>query len=445
MRQAKWLTNFYNYVKLSDDVDKPDIIHDEIEQDLVFKGSKLWILVFSIIVASVGLNMNSTAVVIGAMLISPLMGPINGLGYGIATYDFILFKRALKNFIFAIVTGLIASTIYFALSPIDAAYSEIIQRTSPSIYDVIIAFFGGVAGMIAISSRHKGNVLPGVAIATALIPPLCTAGYGLATAQFTYFFGALYLFTINSVFIALSALIISQLLRFPIRKEIEEEQKRKINRYLYLTIFVVLIPSIYFGYALVQKEKFIENASSFIQDIRIVEGNYLLKNEILPKKRTIILTYGGSELSDEQKKTIQNKTKHFELGKVTIEFNEGLTFNALTKKGEEAENLKTNLSRMAYLITLKDKQIDSLQMRKYLGNDLLKEVKALYPQIVSCSYTDTYSFSEVKEKPERIDIVVLMVKDKTLNTEEQTRLYKWLKVRLNSKKLNVYYEEVDSQ
>lgn len=440
MRQAKWLTNFYNYVKLSDDVDKKDIIHDEIEQDLVFKGSKLWLLVFSIIVASVGLNMNSTAVVIGAMLISPLMGPINGLGYGIATYNFILFKRALKNFIFAIVAGLIASTIYFALSPIDAAYSEIIQRTSPSIYDVIIAFFGGTAGMIAISSRHKGNVLPGVAIATALIPPLCTAGYGLATAQFTYFFGALYLFTINSVFIALSALIISQLLKFPIRKEIDEKQKTKINRYIYLTIFIVLIPSIYFGYALVQKEKFVENASSFIQDIRIVDGNYLLKNEILPKTKTIVLTYGGTTLSKEQKRVIRNKTKHFDLDDVTIEFDQGLNFNALTKKGEEAENLKSNLSQMAFLVSEKDKQIDSLQMRKYLGRDLLKEVKALFPQIVSCSYTDSYSFSVLKEKPERIDIVVFKIQGKALNTEEQARLNQWIKTRLNANELNVYYE-----
>lgn len=440
MKQVRWFSNLYDYIKLGEDVDDLDKIHNEIEQDLVFRGPKLWILVLAIIVACVGLNMNSSAVIIGAMLISPLMGPINGLGYGIATYDFLLFKKALKNFLFAIITGLIASTIYFSISPIDVAYSEIIQRTSPSIYDVIIAFFGGLAGMIAISSRHKGNVIPGVAIATALIPPLCTAGYGIATAQFTYFFGALYLFTINSVFIAFSALIISQLLKFPIRSKIDDFQKKKINRFIYITIFLVLIPSIYFGYQLVQKEKFFENASRFVQDIRTVEGNYLLKNEILPATKEIILTYGGTNLSESEKLKIRNRSEKFELKDAEITFRQGLSFGEISQKKEEVDYLKNEMTRLGYLFISKDKQIDSLQKRKYIGKEILKEIKTLYPQITSVSFSDSYLFSDSLVKPEKIDIVVIRLKENKLEKVEEEKIYNWLKISMKSSKMSVYYE-----
>ncbi|MBE0644722.1 MAG: DUF389 domain-containing protein, partial [Bacteroidetes bacterium] len=211
------LDKIIHYLNLDSDIEEFDRIHETITKDVIFKGTNLWILVFAIIVASVGLNMNSTAVIIGAMLISPLMGPINGMGYSIATYNFPLLRIAIKNFSFAVGASLLASTAYFAISPLSTAHSELLARTSPTIYDVLIALFGGLAGIVAISSKHKGNVIPGVAIATALMPPLCTAGYGLASAKFDFFFGAIYLFTINTVFIAISAVVVSQLLKFPIR------------------------------------------------------------------------------------------------------------------------------------------------------------------------------------------------------------------------------------
>jgi len=229
MKQREYLHKLLSYIKLESELDDFEKIHESITKDIVFKGTNLWILVFAIIVASVGLNMNSTAVIIGAMLISPLMGPINGMGYSIATYNFPLFKLALKNFLFAVIASLIASTAYFLLSPISTAHSELLARTSPTIYDVLIALFGGLAGIVAISSRQKGNVIPGVAIATALMPPLCTAGYGLATGQLFYFFGAFYLFTINSVFIAISSVIISQILKFPIRTVVDKLQRKRMK------------------------------------------------------------------------------------------------------------------------------------------------------------------------------------------------------------------------
>jgi uncharacterized hydrophobic protein (TIGR00271 family) len=188
-----------------------------------------------------------------AMLISPLMGPIIGVGYSVATYNFELFSKSLKNFAFAIIASIITSALYFALTPVSSAHSELLARTSPSIYDVLIAFFGGLAGIVALSSRQKGNVIPGVAIATALMPPLCTAGYGLATLQVKFLFGALYLFFINSVFIAFAALLVSQLLKFPITTVIDPYLRNRINRFITLIIIVTLVPSVYFGYKLVQK------------------------------------------------------------------------------------------------------------------------------------------------------------------------------------------------
>ena len=185
------------------------------------------------------------------------MGPINGMGYSIATYNGELFRRSVKNFTFAILASLATSTLYFAISPVSTAHSELLARTSPTIYDVLIALFGGLAGIVALSSKMKGNVIPGVAIATALMPPLCTAGYGLATGQFNYFFGALYLFTINTIFIALASVFVSQILRFPIRSNISNEKKKRINHVITAVIIIVLLPSIYFGYNLVIQEDFV--------------------------------------------------------------------------------------------------------------------------------------------------------------------------------------------
>jgi uncharacterized hydrophobic protein (TIGR00271 family) len=238
------MNKWFKYLDIESELEDYEKIHNSIERDLIFKGTNLWILVFAIVVASVGLNMNSTAVIIGAMLISPLMGPINGIGYSIATYDFKLFRKALKNFSFAVITGLTASGVYFFLSPVSTAHSELLARTSPTIYDVLIALFGGLAGILATTSRQKGNVIPGVAIATALMPPLCTAGYGLATLQYDFFFGALYLFTINAVFIGISAVVMSRLLKFPLRTIVEPVQRKRINSIISAVIIITLIPSI---------------------------------------------------------------------------------------------------------------------------------------------------------------------------------------------------------
>ncbi|HNF32994.1 MAG TPA: DUF389 domain-containing protein, partial [Bacteroidia bacterium] len=202
------MDNFFDKFKLNDEKEELETVVKNIDNGVIFRGTNLWVLIFAIFVASLGLNVNSTAVIIGAMLISPLMGPIMGIGLGIGINDVSLLKKAIYNYSIATGVALTTSTLFFLISPLSDAHSEILARTSPTIYDVLIALFGGFAGIIAASSKQKGNVIPGVAIATALMPPLCTAGYGLATLQFNFFVGAFYLFIINTVFIALATFII---------------------------------------------------------------------------------------------------------------------------------------------------------------------------------------------------------------------------------------------
>jgi len=424
-------------LSLESDVDNFDRIHEIIEKDIIFKGTNLWILMFAIMVASVGLNMNSTAVIIGAMLISPLMGPINGIGYSIATYNFPLLRKAFKNLLFAVAASLFASTLYFTISPISTAHSELLARTSPSIYDVLIALFGGLAGILAISSKLKGNVIPGVAIATALMPPLCTAGYGLATWQLNFFLGAFYLFTINTVFIALSSVLISQLLNFPIRTLVDSKQKKITNQLISLITVLVFIPSIYFGYVLVQNERFLSSAKFFTNNVQIFEGNYLLKNEIFPRKKTIKLVYGGSPLSDIQKQRIIDRLKDFKIEEATIEFQQGLALENFPSENSETEQLRFEINNLKRLISEKDEIIKNATNYKLLGKDILAELISLYPQISACAVAESMYFDQ--NKNEELKLILIEYNGNDFNNDDKRKLNKWLKSRLKTEKMLVFY------
>lgn len=287
------------YLSLRRDKQSNAEIIEAITSGTQFKGTSLWILVCAIFIASLGLNMNSTAVIIGAMLISPLMGPIMGVGLGVGIGDNNLIRSCLKNLLVATLFSLMTSAIYFFISPINEAKSELLARTQPTIYDVMIAFFGGFAGIIATGSKSKGNILPGVAIATALMPPLCTAGYGLATLQWRFFTGALYLFLINAVYIGLATWLGTKILRLP-RMEAESEEERKRSHhtnsawaFVFLAIFI--IPSIYTTIGIVRKN--IEDAriSNYIQgefedlgDTHII-GYELITDDSVPIIRVDLL------------------------------------------------------------------------------------------------------------------------------------------------------------
>jgi uncharacterized hydrophobic protein (TIGR00271 family) len=249
---------------------------DNIRRGIDFKGPNVWVLICSIIVASVGLNTNSTAVIIGAMLISPLMGPIRGIGLGVGTNDISLIIESLKNFGIAVGISLFTAWIYFLVSPISELTPELEARTGPNLMDVFIAFFGGLAGIIAASRGDNSTVIPGVAIATALMPPLCTAGYGLAIGNLQFFFGASYLFLINTLFICLSTILVVRYLKFPLREFINPRIQKKVTWSSYILLFLVVAPSIYLFYLKVQETVFNENVKRFVNQVVLVDDNLRL-------------------------------------------------------------------------------------------------------------------------------------------------------------------------
>ncbi|MDX9714063.1 MAG: DUF389 domain-containing protein [Dissulfurispiraceae bacterium] len=440
MRKSDLLKKIIRLTNLRGQLDSFDTIHSTIQKEIIFKGTTLWILMCAIILASVGLNMNSTAVIIGAMLISPLMGPINGMGYSIATYDFKLFRKAAKNLSFAVLASLTASTLYFSISPVSTAHSELLARTSPTIYDVLIALFGGMAGIIAISSKLKGNVIPGVAIATALMPPLCTAGYGLATAQFVYFFGAFYLFTINAVFIALSAVVVSRIFKFPIRTVVDEGSKARVNSWISAVILVTVIPSIYFGYGLVEKERFAENAAKFARSVSVVEGAYLLKNDVIPRSKTIALVYGGSSLSDKHKELIRQRAREFNLSDAKLDFQQGFSFEGINLQANELNTLKTEINRLTLIVRAKEREIEELTNKPFIGRQLLSELRALYPQIISCSYSDAFEFDSSSVDPKNLALILVKAKKNSLKLSDKKKVSQWLEARLETTSVKVYFE-----
>ncbi len=267
---------------LADKADDP-VIERRIREGVELHGATPWILMAAIFIASIGLNVNSTAVIIGAMLISPLMGPIMGVGLGVAVYDFPLIRKSFWNLAIASGISLAVSTLYFAITPLAEAQSELLARTSPTLWDVLIAVFGGFAGVIGATREEKSNVIPGVAIATALMPPLCTAGYGLATGQWGYFGGALYLYSINCVFIALATILGLRLVRVPVHAFVDARTERRMRTWLLVVALATALPSTWLAYRLVQDEVFNSRARAFVRDEFRFDSAHVADTRVDPK------------------------------------------------------------------------------------------------------------------------------------------------------------------
>lgn len=268
-RSIRYYANIYDHIDTESAAER-------IKAGIWFRGPNVWILAFSIIIASVGLNVNSTAVVIGAMLISPLMGPIIGVGLAMGTNDLDLLKLATKNLLVMVLISLAASTLFFLLSPLNLVNpTELEARTSPTIYDVLIALFGGLAGILENSRKERGTAIAGVAIATALMPPLCTAGYGLSCLDFHFFFGAMYLFIINTVFITLATYVMVKYLRFKTVSGLDPALSARRRRFITTIIAVVAIPSLYSAIVMVRDTDFERNVESFVRENRLVSRSYI--------------------------------------------------------------------------------------------------------------------------------------------------------------------------
>mgnify|MGYP001634346915 CR=1 FL=1 len=361
-----------------------------IREGVSFRGTNILILILAILIASLGLNTNSTAVIIGAMLISPLMGPIIGIGLGVGIQDFELLKRCLRNLVMAAGFSVIASTVYFLISPVSEGHSELLARTSPTIYDVLIGFFGGGAGIVAIGSRSKGNVIPGVAIATALMPPLCTAGYGIATAQLQYFLGAFYLFLINSIFIALATFIGVKLMKYTPVKAVNPERARKVRRLVYIIAILTILPSIYLTYTMLQASRFQINASRFVTDECVFPDTHVLSSsaDFHRGKRSITITLIGKPLpADSLRLALGSRLKFYGLEGTTLQIVQGETsgLDASTLNGSSVRDIY-EISQAA--ITAKQVTIDSLRAviatdkaSDSISGTLVPELKVVFPQV----------------------------------------------------------------
>jgi uncharacterized hydrophobic protein (TIGR00271 family) len=433
------LNTFFEKFKLNSEKEEFQTIITNIDIGVVFRGTNLWVLIFAIFVASLGLNVNSTAVIIGAMLISPLMGPIIGIGLGIGINDVALLRKAIYNYAIATGVALTTSTIFFLLSPLNDAHSEILARTAPNIYDVLIALFGGLAGIIAISSKQKGNVIPGVAIATALMPPLCTAGYGLATWQFNFFFGAFYLYIINTVFIALATFIIVRFLHFPYRHLQNKRAEQIAQRIVWAVVMITLLPSIYFGYDLIQQDRFTKNANRFISNEAHFTNDYLLNKKIDAKEKNIVLIFGGKEIMPGEIEAIKKRLKNYGLEKASLEIKQGFAY--LTENKETNEQL----SQLTTALAIKDKkekllqwQLDSIDHQQQLSVQLYAELKTQFPALKNAIIQPSVLFGDSSLSKRTYLVLLWMPAKPTKN--EKTKIENWMKVRLNQNNINLIFQ-----
>jgi len=428
--------------RFSLDEDKADeeLIIESIDRNVAFKGTNLWTLIFAILIASIGLNVNSTAVIIGAMLISPLMGPIMGIGLGIGIYDFNLMKRGIKNLLIAAVFSIFTSFLYFSLSPLHEARTELLARTTPSIWDVLIAFFGGMAGIIAGTRKEKSNILPGVAIATALMPPLCTAGFALATGKMYFFLGAVYLFFINSLFICFATFIIVRYLKFKTTKYASVFQQKKIIKYIWTIVIITILPSIYLAFRIVKKTIFEENARSFIQtEFRFANTQVINQTLKFSEPNPVIdLLLIGDELDTQTIDTLKSRMAKYNLNKTELQIHQGLDAKSEIDLAQIKASILEDVFKSKSELDTVQKKVNKLDRKL---PELKAELVSLFPQIRDFALSNTVI---VSTNNARQDTVTLFVATHLAKFEEQDkmRMANWLKQRTNSDSLRVILQAV---
>ena len=359
-----------------------------IRKNIFFRGPNVWILAFSIIVASVGLNVNSTAVIIGAMLISPLMGPIFGVGLGLGVNDPLLIKNGFKNLLIMVFISILASTLYFLITPLRLANpTELLARTTPSIYDVMIALFGGAAGILELCRKEKGTVLSGVAIATALMPPLCTAGYGIASGNFQYFIGAIYLFFINGIFIILATYIMVKYLGFDEVKFQDEARGTKVKRIISVVVILVAVPSIWSATIMIRDNKFAQNVAAFVKENKTIGNNYIYDYQSETHKGgKINLFITGGTLSENEKEYLAASAAKYGIKESQLVFNEHSLGNVKDGASEKIvqtiyERADTEIRRQEDRIRTLESELASARQKEIPYAQISKEVVSQYPEI----------------------------------------------------------------
>lgn len=405
-----------------------------IRSNIPFRGPNIYILFVAIVIASVGLNVNSIPVIIGAMLISPLMSPIIGFGLGLGTNDTDLLLASLKNLGIMFVISLLASTLYFLATPLETDNpTELLARTNPSVYDVLIAFFGGIAGILELSRKEKGTVLSGVAIATALMPPLCTVGYGIANLNWHYAGGALYLFFINCIFIALATFLAVKYLRFPVVEERDGTSRRRIISYG-LLILVVLVPSFFTAYSIVRENRFTTEARRFVKENQAIGGTYIYdySTDMSVKPYTLTLRLAGEALSTEARAQLYANAEKHGISHAQILFADDATIEV--RRLNEREIMRDWLASTEAQLRQRDdsiralrQQLDAYEALVLPTEQISNELRAQWSSIdrITLARADSTVLLVISEKQ------AANHKKETLTHEDLARMEQWLAIRLN--------------
>ena len=406
------LKNVGRYFNLADDLEDEQEVVRQVSAGVVFRGTNLWILIFAIFIASLGLNVNSTAVIIGAMLVSPLMGPIIGMGLAVGISDYGLLRRALKNYAIATLISVVTAAVYFLISPLGEARSELLARTSPTLYDVLIAFCGGAAGVLALTTKSKGQVIPGVAIATALMPPLCTAGYGLATAQWSYFFGAFYLFFINTVFIALSTFLGVKLLRFRSHADLTPGVARRGKRMLTAVVIVTMLPAAYMTWNIVRDDVQIREVARFVDHELQQSGTQILSREVVHDTLRVVAV--GRPISDDELDDARSRMGYYKMKVKDVALIQSTDAAVADAASSELTSLHAQLAAAR-------RQLADYTRFDTLSAQVGAEAATLFPHV-----------DEVRIGRVGRDLTVHVMVDPSDDTLDTDRIRAWLRTRLQA-------------
>lgn len=447
-----WIADLRTFMSgrfsLEEDKAQRDEVVANIEKGVVFRGVNLWVLIFATMVASLGLNVNSAAVIIGAMLISPIMGPIMGVGLSLGINDFDLLKKSLRNYTLMFIVAIVTSTVYFFISPLGNAQSELLARTVPTTYDVLIALFGGLAGIVAQSRKDRtSTVIPGVAIATALIPPLCTAGYGLATGQFRYFLGAFYLFFINSVFIALATFLMVRFLKYEKKAFLDKARERTVRRTMLLITLVTFIPSVVIGFHMVRVSLFEAMTDKYVAQVfefphtRVIECEKSYKRGKIPSRIEVVLL--GEPLAEDVIENARAQLIRFGLKDTELVVRQGAAADKL--------DLGTLQKNYADLLDEKNRRIAELQamMNRYrvvdVGVDgISQELGVLMPSVGSIALTKGIRFDMEGQAHDTL-LLCLVKPRKAQEPVDAETLKQWLRVRTRIADVKLYIETADDE
>lgn len=444
---SAWLDQVRDFLKdrfsLDEDTAQRDEVVASISKGVEFRGVNLWVLIFAAMVASLGLNVNSAAVIIGAMLISPIMGPIMGVGLSLGINDFDLLKKSLRNFALMFIVAIVTATAYFFISPLSSNSSELLARTTPTTYDLLIAFFGGLAGMVAQTRQDRtSTVIPGVAIATALMPPLCTAGFGLATGQLRFFLGAFYLFFINSVFIALATYLVVRFLKYEKKVFIDKVRERNVKRMMMIITLVTFIPSVVIGFHMVRVSLFEATADKYVAQVfnfphtRVIECNKHYSRGKHPSQIELLLL--GEPLDEVVIENARAQLAGFGLEKVDL----------IVRQANREDRIDIASLQQSYTELLEEKnrrigemtaQLSRYRVTDVEVDDISREVGAMMPAVRAISLTKGITF-DVEGTPLDTTLVCVVTPRDPADSIDRMTLTHWLRIRTKVANVKLFVE-----